>query len=229
MLEQTACLDKVASDAVEHAVDVTAALTGGVEFGDIHVFVDAHADGDVGEGHHLGDGNLHDDDVHIGQAGEVPVTGGLAHETLVLGIVKDGSAEQLAGVILLFVAVPLGQQLFLGTILFLEALDGLQYEGINDLLVVVPVKTLVFEDGVKLVIVHEEGLVELAPQFAVGLIVVFLTLHVLLVDVAALDGLEELADGGSCVFPGEFLGADKVGKCLVLFELKGKAVEHKFL
>ena len=63
----------MACDGVEHAVDVAAALGGGVELGEFYVFVDAHADGDVGEGEYLGEGYLHDDHVHVGQAGEVPV------------------------------------------------------------------------------------------------------------------------------------------------------------
>ena len=117
----------------------------------------------------------------------------------------------------------------LGSVLLLEALDGLQHEGIDDLLVVVPVEALVFKDGVKLAVVHEEGLVEFTPQFAVGLVVVLLTLHIFLIDLAALDGLEELSDRGSHVVPGELLGAQEVGKRLVLLQLEGKAVEHKFL
>ena len=73
VLHQATCLNKVTRDGIEHAVDVTATLRGRVEFGNLYVFVNADTDGHIGQGHHLCDGYLHQDNVHIGQAREVPV------------------------------------------------------------------------------------------------------------------------------------------------------------
>ena len=53
-------------------------------------------------------------------------------------------------------------------------------------------------------------------------------LHILLVDVAALDGLEELTRNGR-VGPNGFLVADKLIQRLVLLQLDGKAVVGKLL
>ena len=63
---QAPCLNEMAGDGVEHTVDVAAALRGGVELGNVDELVDGDADGNGGEGHHLSDGYLHNDDVHVG-------------------------------------------------------------------------------------------------------------------------------------------------------------------
>ena len=66
-LEKSARINQVACNGIEHAVDIATTLRSGLEFGQINVFVDGDADGDVGEGQHLCDGDLHEHDVHIGQ------------------------------------------------------------------------------------------------------------------------------------------------------------------
>lgn len=66
-LEKSARINQVACNGIEHAVDIATTLRSGIEFGQINVFVDGDADGDVGEGQHLCDGDLHEHDVHIGQ------------------------------------------------------------------------------------------------------------------------------------------------------------------
>ena len=89
-------------------VDVAAGLGGGVELGNLNKLIDGYVDGDAGEVEHLGNGDLHDDDIHVGQTRKIPVARGLTHVVLVVVGIKDGRAEQLAGVLLVVFAVVLG-------------------------------------------------------------------------------------------------------------------------
>ena len=180
-------MDEVTGNGIEHAVDVSAASWGRVELGNIDILIDADANGDAGTGEHLGNGNLHDDNVHVGQSREVPVVGGLAHVVLVLVGIEYGGTEQLTGIFLVLLAVVLGQQLLITAILLLETLDGLQHEGIDNLLVVVPVQALLLQQLVEVGVLLDEGAVDLAPHLAVGSVVVLLALHVFLVNLAVLN------------------------------------------
>ena len=104
--------------------------------------------------------------------------------------IEDGSAEQLTCKLLFLLARPFGQEFFLATVLLLETLDGLHDEGIDNILVVVPVEALFLEHAVDVVIVHDEGLIEMTPEVAVGLVTVVLIVHVCLIDLTALDSVE---------------------------------------
>ena len=147
---------------------------------------------------------------------------------LILVGIEDGRAEELAGKILLLLTVPLGQQFLLGTLLFVETLDGLDDEGVDNLLVVVPIEALVLEDRLQVFVHLDKGLVKLAPQLTIELVVVLLTVHVLLIDVALLDLLKELSDEDVGIVPRQFLGAQEIIELFVLCELQGEAVIDEF-
>ena len=157
-LEQLAGIDQMAGYAVEHTVDVAAALGCTVELCQIHKFVDGNADGDIGESHHLGYGYLHDDHIHVRQTREIPVVTGLAHIALISIGIEDGSAEQLACKLAVFLVLVFGQEFLVALVGRVEALDGLQYECIYYLFVVIPIETLLFQNGIELGIVLNEHL-----------------------------------------------------------------------
>ena len=117
-------MDEMASNSVEHTVDVTSALGRAVYLGQIHIFVDGDADGDVGERHHLGQCNLHNHHVHIGQSREVPVAACLGHVALILVGIQDGSPEQLASEVLVLDVLVFGQQRLAAAVFWIEALDA---------------------------------------------------------------------------------------------------------
>ena len=54
-------------NGVKHTVDIACTAWGRVDLGQLDILVDGHTDGDRREGHHLGNGYLHDDDIHVGQ------------------------------------------------------------------------------------------------------------------------------------------------------------------
>ena len=89
--------------------------------------------------------------------------------TIVVGI-ENGTAEEATSKLLVLFILEFGQQLLIGPIFRVKALDRLQHKGIHYLFVVVPVEALVFEQAIKLFVVEDEGFVELAPQFAVGFV-----------------------------------------------------------
>lgn len=110
VLDQSSSLNQVVGDGVKHTVDVTATPWGGVYFGNLHELIDGYGDRDAGECHHLSNGYLHDDDIHIGKTGEIPIAGSLRHVSLIFVSIHNGGAEQLLRVILVIVITVFGQQ-----------------------------------------------------------------------------------------------------------------------
>ena len=66
LLDEVAA-DELAADAVEHTVNVTAASRSAVCLGEVYILVDRDGSRDAREVHHLSDGNLHDNHIHIGK------------------------------------------------------------------------------------------------------------------------------------------------------------------
>ena len=228
-LAHQAGLVEVAGEIVEHAVDVASTTWGGVELGQIHIFIDGHGDGNGREGEQLGNGDLHDDDVHVRHTREIPVARVFAHVALIGVGVENGGAEELACKFLVFNVGVLGQQLLLVLVLRVEALDGLQHEGVDHVLVVVPIEALLLEEGVDVGIVLDELLVETAPQLAVLIVGACRLGHVLLIDLTLFDLIAELAYKLLIVVPCDMLVLKELIEHLVLFELGGEPVEYEFL
>ena len=59
---------ELACDIVEQAVDIAAALGRGIHLCDVHILVNANADGDVREIHYLCQCRLKDYHIHYSQA-----------------------------------------------------------------------------------------------------------------------------------------------------------------
>lgn len=66
LLDEVA-VDELAADAVEHTINVTAASRSAVCLGEVYILVDRDGSRDAREVHHLSDGNLHDNHIHIGK------------------------------------------------------------------------------------------------------------------------------------------------------------------
>ena len=66
LLDEVAA-DELAADAVEHTVNITAAARSAVCLGKFYILVDSDSSRDAREVHHLSDGNLHDNHIHIGK------------------------------------------------------------------------------------------------------------------------------------------------------------------
>ena len=75
---------------------------------------------------------------------------------LILVGIHNGGTEQLAGIVLVFLAVVFRQQVLVRLVLLFKALDGFQHEGVHHLLVVVPVEALLFQQCVQIVVVLDE-------------------------------------------------------------------------
>ena len=86
---------EVLHDAVEHAVDVRGAFGRAVHLGDVEIFVERDAQGNGGEGEYLGEGDLHDDDIHHGEAIELPVARVVADITAQLGVTRKRGVEEV--------------------------------------------------------------------------------------------------------------------------------------
>ena len=66
LLDEVAA-DELAADIVEHTVNITAASRSAVCLGKFYILVDSDGSRDAREVHHLSDGNLHDNHIHIGK------------------------------------------------------------------------------------------------------------------------------------------------------------------
>ena len=214
----------MARDGIEHAVDVPAAARRAVQLRKVDVFVDGHRHRDVRECEHLGDGDLHDDDIHVGQPGEIPVAARLAHVMLVVVGIEDRSPEELDGKVPVLLVPVLRQQLLVLPVGGVEAFDGLDDEGVHHLLVVVPVEALLLQHGIQVGILLDERAVDPAPHLPVGLVRVLLVLHVFLVDGALLYLVAELAHRLHVVFPAAFLVFHEEVELLVRLQLDGEPV-----
>ena len=152
---------------INDAVDITATLWGAVPLGNLHVFVDGDRNGNLWETEQFCHCNLHDDDIHVGKAVELPVLDALADEGAVVLIIHDGATEQTNGELLVLDVLVFGHEFLVGSIDGVESLDGLEHEGVNHFAVIVPIETLLLEDVVNTFILHDDVLVEFAPQFAI--------------------------------------------------------------
>ena len=143
--------------------------------------------------------------------------------------IEDGIAEQLACIVLVFLAVVFWQQLLTGFLLLVETLDGLQYEGVNDVLVVVPVKTLFFKQGVKVVIILNERTINLTPHLAVSSVIVLLVSHIIVVNLTFRNLKIQLFKKFGIVVPRFLLCFHQLVEHLVLFKLQCKTVVSELL
>ena len=154
---------------------------------------------------------------------------GLAHIALISIGIENGSAEQLACKLAVFLVLVFGQEFLVALVGRVEALDGLQYEGIYYLFVVIPIETLLFQNGIELGIVLNEHLIELAPHFTVSLIRIVIAVHIFLIYFTLLYLITLAADKLLVVFPGELLVFQESVEHLVLLELDGELVKSKFV
>ena len=141
--------------------------------------------------HDLGQHDLHDDEIHEGQTGELPVFGVGADQITQFFGACDGDGEQTCGKGLVFVGGIGGQQRLVGTIGRVEALDGFHHKGIDNLFVVVPIETLLFKQRIEVFVVDDVRLVEFTNDLTIGVIVfvfvVDITLEEFVVDPKVVD------------------------------------------
>ena len=116
-LEYLASGIQVASNRVEHAVDVSSTAIGAVEFCKVNVFVYRHRYGDSGECNHLGYCYLHDYHIHECQSREVPVARCLAHIALVLVGIEYCRAEQATCKVFVFIVFVFRQKLLIAAMM----------------------------------------------------------------------------------------------------------------
>ena len=95
-----------------------------------------------------------------------------------------------------------GQDFLIGLVGLFEPPDGFQHEGIYHLFVIVPVETLLLEQGIQFGIILNELFVQLAPYLAVGLITIVRVGHVCLVGFRLLNLVAYLSNELNVVIPG---------------------------
>ena len=66
LLDEVA-VDELAADVIEHTVYITAAARSAVYLGEVYILVDRDCGRDAREVHQLGNGNLHDNHIHVGE------------------------------------------------------------------------------------------------------------------------------------------------------------------
>ena len=66
LLDEVA-VDELAADVIEHTVNITAAARSAVYLGEVYILVDRDCGRDAREVHQLGNGNLHDNHIHVGE------------------------------------------------------------------------------------------------------------------------------------------------------------------
>ena len=201
---------------------------GAVDFCQINVFVDGDADGNVRECEHFGDGDLHDDHVHVGQSRKVPVFRRLAHVALVGVGIENGGAEEFPCEVFVFLVFVFGQQFLSRRVFGLESPDGFQHEGIDHFLVVVPVEAFLFEQCVEVFVFLNDLLVDFPPHLAVGLVGVVVAFDVVAIDFALFDEVADFPDELNIVFPREFQRFGGLAQHSVVVELQGEFVFHEF-
>ena len=211
-------------DGIEHTVDISAAARRTVQFGEVDILVDGNCHRDVRECEHLGNGNLHDDDIHIGQTGEIPVTARLAHIVLIVVSIENRSPEELDGKITVFLVTVFRQQFLVFLVGRIETFDGLDNESVNHLLVVIPIETLLFQNGIQIRILLDQRTINLAPHFTIRFVGIFFAAHILLVNGALLDLIAEFTYRLHIIFPATLLGLHEEVELFILFQLYGEPV-----
>ena len=112
--------------------------------------------------------------------------------------------------------------------MLIETFNGLDDEGVDDLFIIVPVETLILENGVEFVVLLDECFIELTPQLAISIVAVLCTIHVILINLTLFNLLEELTNKSCRVVPANLLGTQKIVQLFILAQLQGEAVEYKF-
>ena len=146
--------------------------------------------------------------------------------------VEQCSTEELAGKVAVLFILIFRKQFLISLAGWLEALDSLQHEGIDDILVIIPVEALLLEQSIEIIIVLNEGLVSTAPELAVVCIVVELlymvlghgTVNIAGIEIAGDDGSINLAHSFDILFPRRLLHISPVSEHLVLFQLHSKSI-----
>ena len=92
------------------------------------------------------------------------------NDVAVCSVVLDGVAEQGSCILLVLIGLVFRKEFLILAVSLLETLDSLVNEGVDDELVVVPVKAHVLQNALQFLIVVEDVLVELAPHLAVCLV-----------------------------------------------------------
>lgn len=113
---------------IEQTVNIGGAARGAVYLGDVKIFVEGDVDRDAGESHDFSQGNLHDDDIHEGQAVEFPVFAVFPDDVTYFRSVLQRGTEEFSCKFVVFVAGVLWQKGLVGAGLLVEALDGFQHE-----------------------------------------------------------------------------------------------------
>ena len=186
VFRELSLLDESLCDGVEGRIDVLVAFRSAVHLGDIDILVDADAQRDAGERRYLCQAKLQDDAVHEGDALEVPFARRAADEFAIVLLADDGAIEQLLGEIEVGVALVLGHEREGGGGVLRKAVDGLEDEGIDYRLVVVPIDIRVLQQVGELLVAHDEVAVDESPYLAVHLVACGLARHVVLVELACL-------------------------------------------
>ena len=92
------------------------------------------------------------------------------NDVAVCSVVLYGIAEQGSCILLVLVGLVFRKKFLILAVSLLETLDSLVNEGVDDELVVVPVKAHVLQNALQFLIVVEDVLVEFAPHLAVSLV-----------------------------------------------------------
>ena len=111
----------------------------------------------------------------------------------------------------------------------IESFDGLENEGIDDLLVIVPVETLLLQNGVEILIALYQRAVDTTPELTVGLIILRITHHILLVEGTLLYLVTKFTYRLDVVLPAHLFILHKEVELLILLQLCGKLIERKTL
>ena len=111
----------------------------------------------------------------------------------------------------------------------IESFDGLENEGIDDLLVIVPVETLLLQNGVEILIALYQRAVDTTPELAVGLIILRITHHILLIEGTPLYLVTKFTYRLDVVLPAHLFILHKEVELLILLQLCGKLIERKTL
>lgn len=102
-----------------------------------------------GEKEEFGQGQLHDQDVHVSDAFQVPVGGVGIDEGEELVVVEDGFTEEFAGKFFVFPVFEFGQQGLVFVGLLPEIAQGFNDHGHHQVNVVIPVDAFLFQDQVQ--------------------------------------------------------------------------------
>ena len=219
-------LNQLLGQIVESGIHVLSALGRPVSLSQLHILIDAHSHGYLGERDYLGQCQLHHYTVHEGHAIDFPSSCGGSYHTQVCGLSLYCIAKQTCGKgSVLFITIFGLQRLGLYTF-FSKLLDGLEHEGVHDGLVVIPVDIHLFQDVIQSIIVADKLPVGLTPHFTVAGIRI-LRLQILFIDGALLYLCIEGTHEVFMISPGYLLVCHIIQQLLVVFQLGNEAIPSK--